>query len=346
MATLSDIERHDVIVFGAGLSGLWIANRLKRAGYNVTVIEKDRIGGAMQGFSGILDLADEVISDKWRACFDGYGDINLTHVNVVSDEIIGWTSESKTPPDAGVSAQILRKKDYPEIFSRQKDFRGSVYRVPGMAVDMSSLVAALAKSLEGCIITSEMTNVLPDGQVAISDRALQARLIIFAMGAGNDEVFRLLKVSNTIAPPRPCRSFTLHYMDEPFFGHALDPSRIVVASHAEAAGYVWHISGAIGFDTAAMDDDAAIAHAKTSMQELFPQYDWPAISWTTESGRLVVRDDPLLHQRGRLLLAWPGRIELLPELGDRVMRWLKGKDILSASAPKTGSAAPVDIFDF
>ena len=35
---------HDIIVCGGGIAGLWLGNTLMRAGYNVILIEKDRLG--------------------------------------------------------------------------------------------------------------------------------------------------------------------------------------------------------------------------------------------------------------------------------------------------------------
>ena len=34
-----------------------------------------------------------------------------------------------------------------------------------------------------------------------------------------------------------------------------------------------------------------------------------------------------MHQRGRILLAWPTKLTFAPALSDRVFDWLKDKDI-------------------
>ena len=35
---------YDIMVFGGGIAGLWLGNTLSRAGYNVIVIESDKLG--------------------------------------------------------------------------------------------------------------------------------------------------------------------------------------------------------------------------------------------------------------------------------------------------------------
>ena len=84
---------YDVIVLGGGIAGLWIGNRLRQAGYNLIVIEKEKLGAgqtlAAQGMihggqkyvlQGIVTphaTAAARMPQRWQACFMGEGDVDL-----------------------------------------------------------------------------------------------------------------------------------------------------------------------------------------------------------------------------------------------------------------------------
>ena len=86
------------------------ANTLKRAGYNVIVIEKDKLGAgqtlASQGMihggqkyllQGVMTSHAAVASKmpaRWQANFDGRGEIDLTSVRVLSETQIMWPAGS------------------------------------------------------------------------------------------------------------------------------------------------------------------------------------------------------------------------------------------------------------
>ena len=36
----------DILIFGGGIAGLWLLNRLRAAGYSVLLLEQDRLGGS------------------------------------------------------------------------------------------------------------------------------------------------------------------------------------------------------------------------------------------------------------------------------------------------------------
>ena len=35
----------DILIFGGGIAGLWLLNRLRSAGYSVILLEQDKLGG-------------------------------------------------------------------------------------------------------------------------------------------------------------------------------------------------------------------------------------------------------------------------------------------------------------
>ena len=102
--------RCDILIFGAGIAGLWLANRLKREGYSVIIIEKDRIGaGQTMAAQGMIhggqrytlegkatDHATSIAAmpERWEACLGGWGEIDLTAVKTLSDTQVMWPAGS------------------------------------------------------------------------------------------------------------------------------------------------------------------------------------------------------------------------------------------------------------
>ena len=88
----------DIVIFGAGIAGLWTFNHLKSLGYDVLLLERDAIGCgqtiASQGIihSGLkFSLAGKVntlaktlstMPDRWRNALSGHGPIDLSQAHM------------------------------------------------------------------------------------------------------------------------------------------------------------------------------------------------------------------------------------------------------------------------
>src|SRR5712691_8514521 len=92
---------YDMIVCGGGIAGLWLGNTLKRARYNVILIEKEKLGAgqtlASQGMihggqkyvlQGVMTphaAAASKMPQRWQAGFEGRGEVDLTGVRFLSE---------------------------------------------------------------------------------------------------------------------------------------------------------------------------------------------------------------------------------------------------------------------
>ena len=88
-----DTLRPDIVIFGGGIAGLWLINRLNAAGYQCLLLESATLGGdqtlASQGIihgglkyalGGNLSNESEAISampDRWRAAMAGTDPVDL-----------------------------------------------------------------------------------------------------------------------------------------------------------------------------------------------------------------------------------------------------------------------------
>jgi glycine/D-amino acid oxidase-like deaminating enzyme len=354
---------YDIIVFGGGVAGLWLANTLKRAGYNVILIEKEKLGaGQTLASQGMIHGGQKYVlqgaatrqaaniakmPERWDSSFEGWGEIDLTAVKFLSQAQIMWPAGALLAAPAVLAAaklvnaetKKLKKDDFPEVLRARKKFKGPVYELPEKVLDVRSLIQALAKPLKGRLLKGTVTEVLPDGQVAVNGKALHAQLLIFTAGTGNEEAFRLLKVQKKHTQRRPLRQIMVRKLDEPIFGHGITGSpkpRVTVTSHPlEGGGYVWYLGGAVAETSAGLEEEQALLFARKEMTEIFPEIDWSEREWASwygdraepfdESGELP--PGPFIHQRGRILVGWPTKLTFAPALSDHVFDWLKDKDI-------------------
>ncbi len=364
---------YDMIIFGGGVAGLWLCNTLKRAGYNVILIEKDKLGSgqtlASQGMihggqkyvlQGSLTKHAEQLAkmpERWQSSFEGWGEIDLTAVEFLSDTQIMWPAGSILSDVAVLGAaklvnaatKKLKKDEFPEVLRLKKKFKGPVYQLPEKVLEVRSLIHALAKHLKGRLFKGEVTELLPDGQVVVSGNVMRAQLVIFTAGTGNELALQLLKVKDNHAQRRPLRQIMVKPMPYALHGHGIVSSpkpRMTVTSHPTGVPgeFVWYLGGAVAEQSATLTDDEAIKFAQKELQDVFPDIDWTTREWATWYGDRAEPFDakgdlppgPHVHQRGRVLMAWPTKLTFAPVLSDRVFDWLKDKDI----HPVAKSGAP------
>lgn len=364
------MHEYDVIIVGGGIAGLWLGNTLLRAGLNVIVIERDKLGAgqtlASQGMihggqkyllRGAFTPQAAAISkmpERWQACFEGRGEIDLSSVEFLSDTQVMWPAGSLLSTAAVLAAAKLvnaaptrlRNSDFPDVLQHSRKFKGPVYRLPEKVLDVGSLILAMITNLQGRVFKGEVTGVLPDGQVAVSGEALRAQAIIFTAGTGNERAFELLGVKERKTQRRPLRQVMVRPLSHPLFGHGIVASarpRITVTSHSYGDGqYVWYLGGDVAEEGASIDEVEALRFAKRELMEIFPAIDWHGKQWASWYGDRAEPLDakgelppgPFVHQHGRIVLAWPTKLTFAPALSDLVLARLE--DIRSVGK----SAAP------
>src|SRR4051794_3837180 len=117
---------YDIIICGGGIAGLWLGNTLTRAGYNVILIEKDRLGAgqtlASQGMihggqkyvlSGAPTSHAAALSrmpERWQACLEGAGEIDLTGTELLSQTQVMWGAGSFSAAAVFAAAKLVNAK--------------------------------------------------------------------------------------------------------------------------------------------------------------------------------------------------------------------------------------------
>ena len=234
---MATIYSTDIIIFGGGITGLWLLNRLRREGYNPILFETKSVGGkqtiAAQGIihgglkyalaGKITDAANAVAAMplRWRRCLGGTGEVDLTGVKVLSEHYYMWS-------DAGLRSKIksflgsktlvgkvkaLKKTEYPEFF-KSATVDGNLYKLPDFVIDTESLIEKLAADCRERIFNLDMndTTFLYDRvtgkhslQIVMKSKtvSLNAEKFIFSAGEGNSQLIKMASLDSIRSQIRP-----------------------------------------------------------------------------------------------------------------------------------------------
>lgn len=319
----------DIVLIGGGIAGLWLANRLKTAGFSVALFEHNALGSdqtiASQGMihggmkytlSGALTSASETIADMpehWRACLCGEGDVDLRNTRILSDHFFLWSGDSiaaKLTSFFASKATRGRVDSVPDHkrppLLRHADFNGSLYKLTDIVLDVHSLVTNLARNIEGqaflldwsqarLIKSDDDTVALTLGaseQLAIT---LHAQRFIFCAGKGNADLLATLGVASPAMQVRPLQQVMVkHQHPYVFYGHCLGTDttpRLTISTHRLSEHErVWYLGGSLAEKGASMDADQLIDQARQELAELIPWVNLTEADWATLP---VTRAEPL-----------------------------------------------------
>ena len=164
----------DIVVFGGGIAGLWLLNRLRDEGNDAILLEADGLGAAQtlasQGIihgglkyalgGSVTDAANTIaaLPARWRACLDGTGEIDLSGCEVLSERYYMWSSASyRSKIKAFFGSKSLQgrveavpRDEFPPFFA-EATVEGSLYALPDFAVDTPSLLSVLHARCEESI---------------------------------------------------------------------------------------------------------------------------------------------------------------------------------------------------
>ena len=364
----------DVLIVGAGVAGLWLNARLRRQGFSTVVVERESLGGgqsvksqgiihggAKYALHGALTGASEAIADmprRWREALAGDGELDLRGVRLLSEAHYLWSPGTLTGNLTSFFASKAVRGRVDQVKGDQLPpalqdprFKGKVYRLAELVVDVPSLIERLAElagdgllagqTIEPLFANDELIGLRVDG------RDIHAQRIVFSAGAGNAELLASIGISVPAQQLRPLHMVLVKGPTlKPLYAHCLGGGpkpRITVTTHPAANGeWVWYVGGDIAeADGVAREPAEQIAVAKKELGNLLPWVDLSQAQWATlrvnraepaQSG-LVRPDNAFLSDQGRLLVGWPTKLALAPDFSDRVLQALEHDGIKPGNAP-------------
>ncbi len=378
----------DVLIVGAGIAGLWLNARLRRQGFSTVLVESASLGGgqslksqgiihggAKYALHGALSGASEAIADmprRWREALDGKGELDLSGVRLLSDAHYLWspgtiagnlTSFFASKAVRGRVDQVKGEQLPPAL--QHPKFKGKVYRLAELVVDVPSLVNRLAELAGDSLLAGQQIEPLYEGDeligLRIDGRDIHAQRIVLSAGGGNADLLQAVGLSQPQMQRRPLHMVLVKGPTlKPLYAHCLGGGtkpRITVTTHPAADGqWVWYLGGDLAeADGVAREPDAQIAVARKELEALLPWVDLSQAQWATlrvdraepaQSG-LVRPDNAFLDSQKRLMVGWPTKLALAPDFADRVLSVLSREGIHPtpqpplAGVPKPPIAIPV-----
>ena len=266
----------DIVIFGGGITGLWLLNRLRGEGYDPILFETNAIGGtqtiASQGIihgglkyalSGQITGAASTVADmpsRWRKCLQGKGEVDLIGVKILSNHYYMWSDgglRSKLKSFLGSKTlagkvQPLKKSEYPDFF-KLATVNGSLYRLPDFVIDTYSLIEKLASDCNDRIFTINEDNLsFVDGeitgrktlQIKFENKTLvlNAEKFIFCAGEGNARLIKLASLNSIASQIRPLHMVYLSKANLPeLYAHCIGNSfsltpKLTISSHQSRRG--------------------------------------------------------------------------------------------------------------
>lgn len=238
---------------------------------------------------------------------------------------------------------------------QDRRFKGKVYRLAELVVDVPSLIGRLAElGGDSLLAGQKIEPVLENGQLLglrVDEREIRAQRIVLSAGAGNAELLSSLGLSQPAMQRRPLHMVLVKGPSlKPLYAHCLGGGpkpRITVTTHPAADGqWVWYLGGDIAeAEGVAREPAAQIAAAQKELGNLLPWVDLSQAQWATlrvdraepaQSG-LTRPDNAFLAEQNRLLVGWPTKLALAPDFADRVFAALERDGI------KPGPAAPLPV---
>jgi len=374
----------DVVIFGGGIAGLWTLNRLRNLGYDAILLENQALGSgqticsqgiihggikyALSGFLSGSANAVETMPQRWKACLQGTGEIDLRAVTILSPDQLLWSTGSLSSEIAGFFAskalnsrvQKLERSEYPTALQNTA-FKGHVYRLEEIVLDTASLIHALAKPHQDSIFKINQNSgytfiTQPDNPQKVLSLKIfsgtetiefSAQRYLLTAGEGNEALMTNLPLTNTPAMQRrPLQMVWVKLNTRyPFFAHCIDQGmnpRITITTHPAKDGKtVWYLGGQLAEDGVHRTESEQLDCAKKELNLLFPWLDLASAEW---GSFFVNRAEPkqaggkrpdtfFLECRENVMVGWPTKLALSPLLADRVIECLPSQPSPGADAP-------------
>lgn len=343
----------DIVIFGAGIAGLWAFHRFKAMGYDALLIEREAIGGgqtiASQGiihsglkyaFAGKINTLAQSISampDLWRTALNGEGDVDLSTARynaqsqylLIPKGFMGGLIKLVTKQALGNNVHEVSKAEWPEEI-RDSGFKGTVVFMDEPVLDIPSVLRSLADPYKGSIRAIDSDR---DPFEFLAEHNIEPGHIIFTGAASNAQIASKAQHDKGLqTQARPLLMGFLKPAPYALYAHLVGSSDKPVATittHKTLDGeLVWYLGG--GVAERGKDSDPKEVYEATikGFKKYLPNVDLSAVKWAVlPIDRIEGKSDidgwmpdtPTIHSHGNVHYCWPTKLTFAPLLSDRLL---------------------------
>lgn len=334
-------------------------------------------GGLKYAVGGKLTEASEALAkmpERWLSALRGEGPVDLSGAELLSDHQILWTRENVVSQVVGFfgskavrgRSASLKRSEFPAAFDPER-YRGSLFRIDEPVVDPVSVIRELGRGLVVHQVDwNHNARIETEGPmisaIHITDRRganvrIEAGQFVLAAGAGNGPLLQQLGIDSPRMQLRPLHQVIVRKPELPsLYGVCVGTGPkppLVITTHRDAAGRtIWYAGGEIAEQAGVARSEAEqIAAARKLFAELLPWIDLDGAEWFTWRGD---RAEPLTgtgdrppgawcQRIGNVIVTWPTKLALAPDLADQVLKEAAGSIIgtggeLDLPRPELGTA--------
>jgi len=283
---------------------------------------------------------------------------------------------------------VLDDSELPAFFrdphTPAQPISGTLYRLTDFVVDTPSLLQTLAGNHPDCIfqcdalhLENEADTTFLLAQTGDGTLRLNADNIILCAGEGNEALLQDWVQSRVPGPTcqvplmqrRPLHMVTVRLAHpQPPYLHCIGDSfgitpKLTITAHPDLQagdnnGWVWYLGGEIAETGVSRDDLSQHQYARQQLQLLFPWVDFSRARFGSvrinraepRAHQLARPDTAFVQQCGNVLVCWPTKLTLCPDLGDTVLARLQqsamstladeGRQVLQRCLPQAVVASP------
>lgn len=261
-------------------------------------------------------------------------------------------------------ADKVKPSDYPPHFQHD-DFNGNIYKLVDLVMDTPSVLKALYDNYADRIFSIDWQQASwnyadsDNPQSDVTGLTLQhngeqwhfnAKQIALTAGAGNEKLCESLGISSIPMQRRPLQqAIAITDYPAPLYAHCMgsNPSpRLTISCHPlsekdnQVEKWAWYLGGDLATESTNLAPKALIEKAKGELQELFPQIDFSQADWSTikldraePKQKGLIKPDKAFAKyaseshRHNVIVAWPTKLTLSPNMADEVMALLTKQPI-------------------
>lgn len=308
-------------------------------------------GGAKYALAGKLtDSSEELAAmpGKWRDALNGVGDVDLSGTQVLSEQQVLWSLPSVTSQVASFfgsklmrgRSDALPREQWPAILQSDA-YRGRVFQIDEPVLDPISLVECLHRGVADSCYQGEaeligtqqqVEKVVVDGKVEVT-----AKAYLLTAGAGNGALLDQVGIDAVSMQLRPLHQVIVRAREAsdelPDFysvciGNGAKPPMVTTTHTDSQERKVWWIGGDIAEAKGVARSEAEqIDAGRELLQQLLPWQDWDRYDiFTAREDRAEpltgTGDRPpgaFCEKIGNVLVGWPTKLALAPNLADKVL---------------------------